>query len=127
MKLVYRGVSYEYDPHSQQPSQHSREIRPIYNLMYRGVAYTVDPNVDSNVLSPKPIANLVYRGVAYALNGGIKTEATRELGAKASAKEVAKVHRSNVYRNVQRRLQAAQERGDQHLVALLEQELRQVV
>lgn len=124
MKLVYRGVSYEHNPHSQQPTQ-PREIRPTFTLMYRGAAYTVDPNIDHDALAFKPMANLVYRGVAYALNGGT-VEASRKLSSKVTAKELARVHRNNIYRNVQRRLQAAQARGDQQLVALLEQELQQI-
>jgi hypothetical protein len=73
MKLVYRGVSYDYTPSGSQSggavqSVESR-IRPSYQLNYRGTVYAVDPNVETKKSFFHPIANLMYRGVAYSLNG----------------------------------------------------------
>jgi hypothetical protein len=73
MKLVYRGVSYDYTPSGSQfgstiQNVESR-VRPSYQLIYRGTVYAVDPNVEPKKSFFHPIANLMYRGVAYSLNG----------------------------------------------------------
>lgn len=132
MKLVYRGVSYDYDPNATKadfPWNYVRQIRPSYNLTYRGVEYTVDPNKEPNKSSLRPVANLTYRGATYALNGqGVASAAkVGRVGTRSKMiAELATTHRNNLYRNVQRRLEIARDRGDQALVQLLEQELRQI-
>jgi hypothetical protein len=40
--------------------------------------------------------------------------------------EATKNHLSNIHRSLERRLQAAQARGDNHLIRLLESEFRQI-
>jgi hypothetical protein len=48
MKLIYRGVTYDYNPtngaarHSFQPAHHTS--KSTYELIYRGNTYRVDPN-----------------------------------------------------------------------------------
>ncbi|NEP85787.1 MAG: DUF4278 domain-containing protein [Okeania sp. SIO2C2] len=65
MKLIYRGISYEYNPTTVEvvPSvatgkyrgvefrfskvKNAPTMQPHYNLTYRGVKYNVKPNTDS--------------------------------------------------------------------------------
>lgn len=72
MKLIYRGVTYDYTPDgatAQAPTQTTvSEVHPSYRLRYRGAAYFVDPSKQAERSIFHPIANLVYRGVAYCLN-----------------------------------------------------------
>lgn len=129
MKLVYRGVSYDYDPQAQRNVKPSHKFQPAYTLLYRGAVYTVDPSIESQQRFVNPIADLIYRGVAYSLNGEMQPETGAQAAPRPAATaqfDLASVHRGNLYRNVQRRLQAAQERGDQQLIHLLERELQQI-
>lgn len=130
MKLFYRGVGYDHDAQavqSDRPWNRVRAARAGYTLTYRGVSFNVDPNQEVPDHSALPVAQLTYRGVAYGLNGW--TPAAAEPVAPRSTRsrsEVAAAHRSNLYRNVQHRLQVAQEKGDTALVRLLEQELQHI-
>ncbi|PSB25505.1 DUF4278 domain-containing protein [Stenomitos frigidus] len=142
MQLTYRGAHYEYTPGGTKAARESnvfRALRPTFNLRYRGSVYAVDPNAEPSLPVSQPPAQLVYRGTAYSLNGWTKPVAavqatssvlsnTARFSKKASGKaEFATVHRSNLYNNLQRRLQVARDRGDQNLIDLLEQELQQIV
>ncbi len=69
MKLIYRGVTYDYTPDGASAQAPVSEVHhPAYRLRYRGAAYFVDPNKQPERSIFHPIANLVYRGVAYCLN-----------------------------------------------------------
>lgn len=127
MKLLYRGLSYEYNPGTivgrselEQPA-----IGNPYTLSYRGSSFTVYPGLESSEALPQPVGSLIYRGQSYSLNGGqpIVGRQPRKIDR---ISEVSQAHRNNVYLNVQRRLQAAQAQGDQALVNLLERELQQL-
>ncbi|MBD2019652.1 DUF4278 domain-containing protein [Leptolyngbya sp. FACHB-36] len=131
MKLLYRGVGYDYDPQavrSDRPWNRVRAARAGYTLTYRGVSYSIDPNQEVPDHSAMPVAQLTYRGVAYGLNGWTPAAVAETVAPRAarSRSEVAAAHRSNLYRNVQHRLQVAQEKGDMALVRLLEQELQHI-
>jgi hypothetical protein len=131
MKLFYRGVSYEYDP---QTRDHARSLAHVpvaqpHNLLYRGFTYAVDPSIESKKSPVSAIANLIYRGVTYSLNGWAAEKAkirAVERPRGSILPKLAEIHRSNLYRNIDRRLQVAQEHGDTNLVHLLEQERQQI-
>ena len=134
MQLTYRGAHYEYSPRSAEAVREAtvfRALRPAFNLHYRGSVYTVDPNAEPNVSVVQPSAQLLYRGAAYALNGWAMTAPTTAkrslLHATVSDHAESNVtHRHNLYTNVQRRLEVARAKGDQHLISLLERELQHI-
>lgn len=71
MNLIYRGLTYNRNPHKT----YSRSFQPIirsqaaYNLTYRGVSYRVNPDAKPTKVSVKPITReLTYRGVSYFVN-----------------------------------------------------------
>jgi hypothetical protein len=127
MKLLYRGLSYEHNPGTivGRPESEQPAIGNPYVLSYRGASFTVYPGFESSAAAPQPVGSLVYRGQTYALNGGQPGVAAHVCKVDRMT-PVAQAHRSNVYLNIQRRLQAAQAQGDQTLVSLLERELQQV-
>jgi hypothetical protein len=138
MKLIYRGVGYDYAPNQSATNSGlletpSQRLRTPYVLNYRGTGYRVFPDMEPVKSVPQPIVGLVYRGSAYSLNGwstGITARSEVSPSALRSktmtASEVADLHRSNLYHNVQRRLRAAEELGDADLIRLLERELQQI-
>jgi Domain of unknown function (DUF4278) len=72
MKLIYRGVTYDYNPtngaarHSFQPTHHTS--KSTYELIYRGNTYQVDPNAIAKA-SVQPVTyELIYRGITYSVN-----------------------------------------------------------
>lgn len=135
MKLTYRGVSYEAKPstlevtegevmgkyrgqswHYQYP-RHIPQIGGKPYLQYRGVAYST---------SPLPLAT--SQGQHHLAD---KLEATACPVHLPKAKrvvhnDVSHVHLENMRRNLEYRLQVAQERGDHYLVNLLHQESQQL-
>ncbi|HEY9909674.1 MAG TPA: DUF4278 domain-containing protein [Thermosynechococcaceae cyanobacterium] len=126
MKLLYRGLSYEYTPGTT--IGRSETDYPVignpYSLIYRGSSYTVYPGLESRDLAPQPIACLTYRGETYSLNGG--QAAQPRLSKRIDrVTEVSRIHNDNIHRDVQRRLAAAQAQGNQALVSVLEKELQQ--
>jgi hypothetical protein len=124
MKLCYRGVFYESAPATDTfaPEQ---TLQP-YTLKYRGCIYTVNPAAQRQVVSVRPNVKLTYRGVTYGLNDTAQPQSIAPRPA-ATRAQVAAIHRENLYRNVQRRLQVAIEQGNEELIHLLEQELHQIV
>lgn len=138
MKLTYRGAHYEYTPATEVAgvSDRANSAQVPCRLMYRGAGYLANSAVEPVVDTSRPAVNLTYRGVAYALNGGAPVQAAERVVAEpvATARSkraavqaaMAVTHRQNLQQNLQRRLQVAQSRGDQHLVQLLESELRQI-
>jgi Domain of unknown function (DUF4278) len=71
MKLIYRGVSYEYNPSQTRTGNrgylvHSRSMRSPYTLIYRGTKIDVDPNEVKSPNDHRPQRyTLIYRGVMY--------------------------------------------------------------
>jgi hypothetical protein len=146
MKLFYRGVSYDYDPILRRPGNTGRPVklaqtqRSPYALTYRGITHQVDPNAPAADPALPAHYRLMYRGTEYEVNraaqGGV-TIATQPVGMRGFKAEVvpsvmprhyiAKVHQTNLLRNLQHRLQVAQERGDQKLIHLLEAERQQIL
>ena len=132
MKLSYRTAHYDYTP----PTLEVTESEILGK--YRGVTYRCNTLKEMPV--PQPDRELSYRGVAYHTNPSVEAcrrsvgrsslegaQAVRQLHTHASPKAVHEMHLNNLRRNLERRLRAAKERGDQRLVEMLESESRQLI
>jgi hypothetical protein len=115
LNLKYRGTTYSYNP-----AQPIADAVPV-TLSYRGVHYqpTNQPALASAVL-------LKYRGVPYKPGqSGQPLEAIVPQTVSRRA-EVTSIHQQSLLKNVQRRIEVAQERGDDPLLALLLAEREQL-
>ncbi|MBF2029905.1 MAG: DUF4278 domain-containing protein [Oscillatoriales cyanobacterium C42_A2020_001] len=148
MRLTYRGASYEYNHSSLEVREtdiltHNRDVQQrcralqesCYPLTYRGNRYTTDQVAAAlSIPALRSTQVLTYRGVKYTKNlvdGSTQLTAEPQKSVTPSTtaavvREVSRVHRDNLRRNLERRLQAARERGDQSLVSLLEAESREL-
>ncbi len=142
MKLIYRGNTYDYDPTQSRPDNAGRPVKPAprlqepYTLMYRGATYHADPTAAQPQSFQPRSYDLLYRGATYHVDRDAQgnltalTQAAHASRSKAAARvsqrDVSQLHRANLTSNLQRRLQAAQERGDQRLLDLLEVERQQI-
>lgn len=141
MKLTYRGASYEYNNtplevreseilNSRSTQNRHRTLQEThYPLMYRGNRYTTSEVVPALASSGAYAAQpLSYRGVRYTRSqdgtivSGVNEPQVVPATTAAVIREVSRIHRDNLRRNLERRLQAARERGDRVLVNLLEAE-----
>lgn len=137
MKLIYRGLSYDCDPPSIDMMEggiggtyrgcdwqvrYPRHIpvpQPVQDLKYRGVAYRTGETAESRVpasvpaRAPAPEPSPVRQAPTYVRNRALKNE-------------VATIHFANLCRNLERRMQAAESRGDETLVQLLEKESKEL-
>ena len=84
MKLVYRGLSYDRQPASNQApgaienAQALAATAPSQTLLYRGVEYRTNPaqrNAAPVVALQSPV-ELIYRGVHYQIGGTQPVEST---------------------------------------------------
>lgn len=134
MKLIYRGTSYDYNPSRAEGTNIGRPSRPHhassapYTLIYRGQTLHVDPtqSVEEPVL---PRAHeLIYRGEKYLTSGTTQSTTQPRVCVPSSMppQYIGRVHQANLQENLQRRLKAAQERGDQQLINLLQEEQQQL-
>lgn len=68
MKLIYRGLTYDYNPAKgavHYPFRRTRTPQSTYELIYRGNTYRVEPNTITKAFA-KPVAyELIYRGITY--------------------------------------------------------------
>lgn len=133
MKLCYRGVNYKREPLSLEVSEGEIVGK------YRGREYHCRYPRHVPKLKPKP--RLQYRGLAYQTCPLIQTEASlnAQLAAIARAcgqlpqtenkqiEQAVEIHRENVRRNLDRRLEVAKAKGNRELVQLLEKECEQLV
>ncbi len=144
MKLIYRGNTYDYDPTQSRPTNAGRPVKSAprlqapYTLMYRGETYHVDPTAPQAPAFSQPRAyDLIYRGETYhvdrdaqgtltALTQATHSSRSKPVATRVSQRELNRLHQANLLSNLQRRLQAAQERGDQTLLDLLEAERQQI-
>ncbi|WP_024545675.1 DUF4278 domain-containing protein [Picosynechococcus sp. NKBG15041c] len=128
MKLTYRGVSYDYRPATLEVMEGDIVGR------YRGqtirrhcVAETLErPEVESVLLH--------YRGNTYqSLQAVPEVLPQRQAAAaacpvqvlpltKLMGQDARRIHLENMRHSLERRLQTAQARGDEHLISLLQQE-----
>jgi hypothetical protein len=133
MRLYYRGTGYDLEPFISDAS--TLEI-PESSMTgyYRGHAFNL--NYPKHMPGPQPERNLNYRGTAYRVltTGELETlavaPATRVTATRSSLRSsqqnLAEVHRKNIHRSLQHRLEVAQASGDRHLVQQLELEMHQV-
>lgn len=137
MKLTYRGLSYDCDPPSIDMMEGG------IGGMYRGCSWQV--RYPRHIPMPQPVQDLKYRGVAYrtgeTAESGVPVSVPVSVPAakptpvrtaptyvrnRAFKKEVATIHFANLCRNLERRMQAAESRGDETLVKLLEKESKEL-
>jgi len=138
MKLSYRGISYD----DNSTFAEMTESQTIGH--YRGHAFNFA--YPKHIPVPQPVLTLKYRGVAYrtTATGGVEalvpTQAIDQAvpvapvqvpsvlqSRPAKLSELARIHRENMRRSLQHRLEVAQARGDQRLLHQLEQEMQQLV
>ncbi|MBW4633854.1 MAG: DUF4278 domain-containing protein [Iphinoe sp. HA4291-MV1] len=132
MKLIYRGVNYEHNPLTVEPTAAS-EI----SGKYRGGTWK--HNYPRHIPQNQPTAELKYRGVSYYIGEPLQVElmirSKQHSNAVKTAQveqpkkiggELTKTHITNIRRNLEHRLQVATEKGDQNLIRLLEDEARQI-
>ncbi|MBW4516822.1 MAG: DUF4278 domain-containing protein [Timaviella obliquedivisa GSE-PSE-MK23-08B] len=133
MKLIYRGTSFDYNPSKAVGVNMGRPTRPHhaslapYTLIYRGQTLQVDPTQSAEEVMPRAY-ELTYRGEKYYTNGVAQATPERRVSVPATlpCQYIGKVHQANLQENLQRRLKAAQEKGDQQLVTLLQEEQQQI-
>ncbi|NJM73130.1 MAG: DUF4278 domain-containing protein [Scytonema sp. RU_4_4] len=136
MKLTYRGVSYEHNPLTLEPTTHEISGK------YRGATWK--HNYPRHIPQTQPTAELKYRGVSYYVgdplqvefiirakqhSDTVKTAQVRqpEVGQpEKTGGELTKTHLTNIRRNLERRLLIATEQGDQDLIRLLEDEAKHI-
>lgn len=137
MKLTYRGNRYESEPNAIEmidsqvvgryrgqavAFRYPRHIpvqQPMSGLTYRGVPYATTTTGEVRSVAPSVQTQPAVPGIA----------AVQSVSAIASARqramaEVAKVHRQNILQTLQHRIEVAKAKGDEMLVAQLEQEMR---
>lgn len=135
MRLSYRGTPYDVE---------SVPLELIDSGMvgqYRG--HQIHFNYARHIPVPQPVQMLSYRGAAYhtTATGSIEPIATarRQRSAvtaepawtiadrAAHIAELERVHRLNIQRRLQHRIEVAKAKGDTLLLNQLEQEMRQGV
>ena len=123
MKLCYRGVTYQHKPLTLEVKEGEFATKDSPPWRYRYPRHVTPP--------PKPL--LKYRGVCY-VDTAIKTQKAKgnpELPSipqwlALPRREVTQSHLENICRNIQHRLEAARQLGDEDLVSLIEEEYRQL-
>lgn len=127
MQRCYRGVHHH-------PTPLSLEVQDQELIgHYRGQDYV--RSVPHHIPVAKARPTLCYRGVSYNIcpefNSAVPIQASAGIMAchpfdPVVARPAQETHLANVRRNLERRLEAAQTRGDESLVSLLEQESMQL-
>jgi hypothetical protein len=134
--LQYRGQGYDVEPIPVEM------VKSNIVGKYRGQSYTFA--YPKHIPVPQIVSNLKYRGVAYQNNeaGAIASIPPTEFWRSVTAPtvrtssitmrqvrkaEVSRIHRENIQRRLQHRLEVARSKGDERLIHQLEQEMRQFV
>lgn len=138
MKLTYRGTQYNYEPtavdmlDSQAVGRYRGQavtfqyprhipVQPVAQLKYRGVAYTT---TETGAVRPIETSVQTQPAVPDTL---VSTSVSTVTAARQKAlAEVARVHQQNILASLQHRIEVAKARGDEMLVAQLEQEWQQI-
>ena len=146
MKLAYRGIEYDYNPPMLEVTKSD------IALQYRG--HAVQHSYVRHVPIPQAAERLTYRGVAYqsTRQGGIQqleAQGTQQ-SAKSSVslaglrskltgtssaaqarrqllQESSSLHKANIARSLQHRMDVAKAQGNDALVQQLESEMSQSV
>ena len=144
MKLTYRGIEYDYNPPRLQVTD--SEI----SCQYRGHAARY--SYVRHVPIPQPAERLTYRGVAYqttrqggiqqitpqtatgtspALLTGLRSKLVSSSPAAQVRRELlresSRLHKENISRSLQHRVEVAKTQGNEALLQQLEYEARQTV
>jgi len=135
MKLIYRGTSFDYNPTRAEGTNIGRPARPHhvsstpYTLIYRGQTLHIDPTQTTEEVAVPYASELIYRGERYFTRGTAPATPHKRVSVPATlpCRYIGKVHQANLQENLQRRLSVAQARGDQQLVALLQEEQQQLM
>jgi hypothetical protein len=128
MKLSYRGISYERE---QPPAANQEgEIESKYRGQAGKYCYP------RHVTQWQPKIDRKYRGISYSSPCSISDSTASLTGKfctlpvkkadKATVGEMSEAHLDNIRRNLERRLQAAQAKGDANLVQLLRRESQEL-
>jgi hypothetical protein len=127
MRFIYRGVKYD-----RQPAASAVREAGVGGK-YRGQVWQRHALIEP--AAPQPMHHLKYRGVPYTI-GEIATAQTRQpIEVKITSAtvlsslipEVSRLHRTNLQRNIEHRLEVAKAQGNAVLVAMLEREFDEVV
>ncbi|MCY6489328.1 arginine synthesis PII-interacting regulator PirA [Leptolyngbya sp. GGD] len=126
MRLIYRGVEYEYDPTQPRTNLVDRVFssREPITLTYRGNRYQMDPTQPAQPAEARRPHELIYRGVRYWVGASGDRPVTSRLNTIAN---LAATHHANLQRNLQHRIEVARQNGDYNLLSLLEAERNQLV
>ena len=108
--LSYRGVQFS------RATQ--RSIQPM-QAGFRGQRFTYQ----SEPLATYAEVDFQFRGLPTR---GIGGSLAVKPGVLSEAKALASVHKANIQRRLEQRLQAARQRGDERLVMMLEDERQQI-
>ncbi len=125
MNLTYRGI-----PYNRPENQVTTEAGGVMGK-YRGAAWM--SRIVTSALKLAPVHTLSWRGVHYNTDG---SPVARTVEAVAPAMphplkvqhhgiNLGDAHRHSILKSLEHRLEVARNRGDQHLVQILEDEWRQ--
>ncbi|MFQ4136292.1 DUF4278 domain-containing protein [Nodosilinea sp. PGN35] len=115
LNLKYRGAAYFYNP-----AQPIADAAPV-DLRYRGVRYQ-----SNNQAAPASNVLLKHRGVPYRLGQSGQFGEANQPQLRSRQANVVSAHQQSLLQNVQRRIELAQERGDDRLLVLLLAEREQL-
>ncbi|MGB3496560.1 MAG: DUF4278 domain-containing protein [Elainellaceae cyanobacterium] len=139
MRLTYRGLPYSYEPLTVDEAETQLRGR------YRGHSYAL--MYPRHIPVPQAALDLQYRGIAYRTKTTGEVESRGPVSAMAPAtasgrsnpsrkgrsagrltlmQEIGRVHRENLQRLLQHRLEVAKAQGNSSLVAQLETEMSQM-
>ncbi len=107
----YRGQEWKY-----HYPRHIPHLQPKLYRQYRGIAYSSRPFIPKVENSPHRQPNALGNGCPVPL----------PFPRQAAMSEISQTHLENLRRNLERRLEAAQARGDEQLIQLLKQESQQL-
>ncbi len=150
MKLTYRGVNYDYNPPMLEVTEsedtcryrgnpcHYSYVRhvpipqPAEQLMYRGVAYQTTRQGHIEQLASHPLA---ANGTALSANRqALSSLRNKMIGMSAAAQarralvqEASLMHKQNIARSLQHRIEVAKAQGNDQLLQQLKSEMSQIV
>lgn len=124
MRFIYRGVRYNHEPSAMAVRE--AEV----GGKYRGQLWQRHVLVEQQ--APQPIRHLKYRGVPYTIGeiaAPVAIEATLASDGILNnlMPRVSHLHRANIQRNIERRIEVAKAQGNSLLVAMLEREFDEVM
>lgn len=144
MKLTYRGIEYDYNPPSLEVTdseiacryrgqaarytyvRHVPIPQPAEQLTYRGVAYQTTRQGEVQQITSQPATGTSSTGLAglrsKLVSGSPAAQARREL-----LRESSRLHKENISRSLQHRIEVARTQGNEALLQQLEYEARQTV